>query len=125
MDNVKSHQPRKSRKHRYNAPRHQVRKMLSVHLSHDLIAKYDLRSLPVRKGDTVKVIRGGSKGLSGKIAGVSLKKMKVSVEGATVQKADGKQIEKWIDPSNLSLTKLDLSDPWRKQVIQSYMEDKT
>ena len=89
------------------------------------MAKYDLRSFPVRKGDSVKVLRGSSKGLSGKIVEVDLKKLKVAVEGATIQKADGKQVQKWIDPSNLVLTRFDLSDPWRKQVVESYMEERT
>ncbi len=118
-------QPRKNRKARYNAPQHKRHKMLAVHLSQELMAKYDLRSFPIKKGDTVKVVRGSSKGLSGKIVEVNLKKLKVAVEGATIQKSDGKHVQKWIDPSNLILTRLDLSDPWRKQVVESYMEEST
>ena len=110
-------QPRKQRKMRYNAPIHRRRKMIASHLAEDLMLKYNKRSVPVKKGDTVKIIRGGLKGHIGKVASVDTKKMKITMEGATIAKADKSQVARPIDPSNVIITHLDLSDPWRSKKI--------
>ena len=111
-------QPRKQRKMRYNAPIHRRRKMIASHLAEDLMLKYNKRSVPVKKGDTIKIIRGGLKGHIGKVASVDTRKMKITVEGATVAKADKSQVARPIDPSNVIITHLDLSDPWRSKTIE-------
>lgn len=110
-------QPRKQRKMRYNAPIHRRRKMIASHLAEDLMLKYNKRSVPVKKGDTVKIIRGGLKGHVGKVASVDTRKIKIRVEGATIAKADKSQVARPIDPSNVIITHLDLSDPWRSKKI--------
>jgi large subunit ribosomal protein L24 len=109
--------PRKQHKMLTDAPKHVKYKRMSVHLVEDLLLKYNVRSIPVRKGDTVKIIRGALKGHTDKVAKVSLKKGMVTVENATMAKADGTQLPKWIQPSNLIITKLDLSDPWRRKKL--------
>ncbi|MEM2530312.1 MAG: 50S ribosomal protein L24, partial [Candidatus Bathyarchaeia archaeon] len=53
---VSSRKPRAQRKAMANAPHHRRRKFLSAPLSDELRAKYGLRNLPVRKGDTVTVV---------------------------------------------------------------------
>jgi large subunit ribosomal protein L24 len=101
----------------YTAPKHLRYKQMAAHLSEDLLLKYNVRSVPVRKGDTVKIIRGALKGHVDKVAKVNLKKGLVNVENATIAKADGTQLPKWIHPSNLLITKLDLSDAWRRKKL--------
>lgn len=49
---------RKQRKARANAPLHKKRRMVSAHLDSALMKEYNVRSVAVRKGDTVRVIRG-------------------------------------------------------------------
>ena len=115
--NTKSKQPRKQRKHLFNAPKHVKQKTMSAHLAEDLLLKYNVRSITVRKGDTVKIMRGALRGHVDKVAKVSLKKGMVTIENATIAKADGTQLPKWIHPSNIQITKLDLSDPWRKKKL--------
>jgi hypothetical protein len=44
----------------------------------------------------------------------------VTVENATIAKADGTQLPKWVHPSNLLITRLDLSDPWRKKKLENF-----
>ena len=63
---------------------------MSGHLSKDLKTKYDVRSIPVRKGDTVKVVRGTFKGREGKVTTVYRKKWCVHVEKITREKVNGK-----------------------------------
>jgi large subunit ribosomal protein L24 len=65
-------------------------------------------------------MRGALKGHVDKVAKVNLKKCMVTIENATIAKADGTQLPKWIHPSNLLITKLDLSDPWRKEKLEKF-----
>jgi large subunit ribosomal protein L24 len=116
-----SHKARKQRKARGEAPLHRRRRMVSAHLDSALMREYNIRSVPVRKGDTVKIVRGSSdlKGSENKVASIDLKNYKIIIENITVAKADGTQTERPIDPSNVIITKLDLSDSWRKQKLES------
>ncbi len=118
---TKSTKARKQRKSRANAPLHKKRRMVVAHLDVPLMKEYNVRSLTVRKGDTVKVIRGSEDFKSGeaKVASVDMKNMKIIIENITVPKADGTQKPKPIDPSDVVITKLDLSDPWRKEKLDS------
>lgn len=112
---------RKQRKARANAPLHKRKRMVSAHLDSALMKEYNVRSVAVRKGDTVRVIRGDKdfKASEAKVADVDLKSLKLIIENVTVPKADGTQKPKPVDPSNVLLTKLDLSDPWRKEKLDS------
>ena len=110
-------QPRKQRLVRYNAPLHVRRKQIASHLADNLILRYNRRSIPVVKGDIVRVMRGAFRGHEDKIASVDLKLRKVTVEGVTITKADGKKKARAIDPSNLLITKLNLTDKLRRERI--------
>jgi large subunit ribosomal protein L24 len=90
---------------------------MSAPLSPDLREKYDKRNLPVRKGDTVKVMRGDHAGREGKVAGIDSKKMVIEVEGVTVTKADGTEVPRPIHPSNLMIIKLELKDKEREESL--------
>ncbi|MCK4938451.1 MAG: 50S ribosomal protein L24 [Methanosarcinales archaeon] len=114
---MKSTQPRKQRKARYNARLHQRQKLMSALLSSDLREKYNKRNLPVREGDTVMVMRGDHTGTEGKVELVDLKHTKVVVEGVSVPKADGTEVPRPIHPSNVMITKLDLKDELRKLTL--------
>ncbi len=76
------------------------------------------RSLPVREGDTVRVMRGSQAGSEGKVTEVDHRRLRVLVEGVTVAQADGTEMGKPIHPSNLMITKLDMTDPWRRRLIE-------
>jgi len=114
----RSKKPRKQRKYRYNAPLHLKHKMLSSHLSKDLRKKYNRRSVPLRKGDIVKVMRGEFKGKEGKVALVNTKKMKVFVEGIQRTRKDGTKVNVMFDPSNLLVTSLNLEDKKRNNLLE-------
>ena len=114
----KTHQRRKVRRQWYNEPLHRRRKQIAAHLSDELIERWNVRSLPVRKGDTVLIIRGSFKGHEGKVAGVDVRRRKIKVEGATISKTDGTQVAIPIDPSNVIIRKLDLSDRRRREKLE-------
>ena len=85
-----SSQRRKSRKAHFSAPSHLKRKIMSSHLSKDLKTKYDVRAVAVRKGDTVKVMRGTFKGREGKVQSVYRKRYCLHIEKLTREKTNGK-----------------------------------
>jgi large subunit ribosomal protein L24 len=114
MVNAPSIQPRKQRKTRANEPLHLRHARLGSHLNETLLVKYNRRSFPLVKGDTVKVMRGAFRGHEDKVASVDLKIGKVTVEGVTTTKADGTKKARPVDPSNLLITRLNLTDPLRR-----------
>ena len=122
---MKTINPRKQRKNLYNAPLHKKRKWLSSHLAENLLLKYDKRSIPVIEGDTVKVMRGSFKGHEDKIAQIHVHKQIVEVEGITTVKADGTKIAKPVHPSNLLVTKLNLTDKWRRKKLERGLSEET
>ena len=114
----KSTQPRKQRKFVAKAPLHIRKNMLSVHLSSELRKQYKRRSCLVKKGDKVKILRGNHKGKEGRVESVSYKKYSVNVSGATYPKPDGNTSFYPLDPSNLMILELDLSDTKRKKMLE-------
>lgn len=121
-----SSQPRKQRKAVYDAPLHERQGMVCVHVSKELRAKLNTkkRSLAVRKGDTVKVMRGKNKGKNGKVSRVSLNDLKVFIEGIVVKKAKGEEQLIPVDASNLLLVEADMNDKERKQVLERAAKSK-
>lgn len=118
MKKPTSKKPGKQRKWRAKAPLHAKRKMTSSHMSQELIGKYKRRELPVRKGDVVSVLRGEFKGSSGEVIRVDYASGCVFIEGLTVKKADGTDVERPIHASNLSITELYLEDRERRDILE-------
>lgn len=118
MKRPKSKKPKKQRKFLYTAPLHIRRKLLAAHLSKELRGKYSTRSMSVRKGDEVEVMRGKFKKRTGKIARVSTKKYRVYIEGVMVKRTDGTERQAAIHPSKLKIIKLNLDDKKRLEAIK-------
>jgi large subunit ribosomal protein L24 len=113
-----SKQPRKQRKYRYNAPLHIKRKFASAHLSKELRKKYNKRSAVLRKGDTVKIMRGRFRNTTGKVEEVNVKKTVVYVSGIEVVKRDGTKTRYPLHPSNIMVTELILDDKKRNKIFK-------
>jgi large subunit ribosomal protein L24 len=114
--------PRKQRKLLYNAPAHLRHKLMAAPLSPELSASKGAKTLPVRKGDTVRVMRGDHKGFEGKISRVDLKNYKIYVEGLTREKVDGTNIFISVHPSKVLVKNLNLDDKWRKAILERKKE---
>jgi large subunit ribosomal protein L24 len=95
-----------------------MKSKLNVSLSKDLRKKYGIRNFAVVKGDIVTVKSGGKKSEGGKVVDVDRVSGKISIEGITIAKADGKQKEFYLDPRNIRITRLDLSKPERLQRLK-------
>ena len=80
---------------------------MAAHLSADLRKTVGRRAVIIRKGDTVKIMRGNSKGKQGKIATVNYKHRKLTIEGMVRKKSDGTDVPMPFQPSNLMIVTLD------------------
>jgi len=114
--------PSKQRKMIYQAPDHIRYKLFGAPLSPELRTSQKVKSVPIRSGDTVRVMRGDHKGFEGKIARVNRKKYRIYVEGLTREKVDGTTIFVPIHPSKVMITNLNLDDKWRKKILERRRE---
>jgi large subunit ribosomal protein L24 len=119
-----SKQPRKQRKYRANAPLHTRHKFVSARLSKDLKIQMGKRSMPLRKGDEVKIMNGSSKKSTGSVSRVDLSSLKVYVEGITVKKVDSSEVSRALEPSNLMITKLNMDDKMRRKQMDRVVRRK-
>jgi len=113
---MKSKRPSKQRKALYQAPLHKKHELLSAHLSKELRKQMKKRSLPVRKGDEVKVMRGKFRGTVGKISKVNMKKLKVYIENLKRKKVSGEEVSVPIHPSKLLIVNPVMDDPKRRKI---------
>lgn len=110
---MSSKKPNKSRKAQYNMPLHKRAKAIAGHLSEKLRKELSKRSIPLRKNDTVKIVRGTNKGKTGKITKVDRSLMKIFVEKIVAKKSDGTEYNIAIDPSKVVVIEIDKSDKKR------------
>ncbi|KAN0047333.1 hypothetical protein ACTA71_001715 [Dictyostelium dimigraforme] len=108
---------RKSRKAHFTASSGERRIRMSAALSHDLRTKYNVRSLPIRKDDEVRVVCGDNKNHEGKVVACYRKKYVIHIDKLTVTKTNGNTAQIGVSPSNVILTKLKL-DKDRKALLE-------
>ena len=90
---------------------------MSAPLSKELREQYKIKSLPIRKEDEVRVVRGSKKDSEGKVNSVYRLKYAVQIEKVQKEKSSGASIPINIHPSKVVITKLHL-DKDRKALIQ-------
>ena len=114
--------PSKQRKMLFQAANHRRHKHFAASLSAELKASHGFRALPVRSGDSVRIMRGDQKGFEGKVTRIDQKKYRIHVEGLTREKVDGTTIFVPIHPSKVMITRLNLDDKWRKKILERKKE---
>ena len=119
---MKTIKPQKSRTRARRTSLHKRHKRFSAPLSPKLKESHNVRSFPMRKGDTVQITRGDHRGFEGKISRTDLKKSKVFVEGVNREKADGTTVPIPIHPSNVMITRFTLDDKWRRKILERKRE---
>ncbi|BCS04957.1 60S ribosomal protein L26-1 [Aspergillus awamori] len=108
---------RKSRAAHFNAPSSERRVILSAPLSSELRAKYNVRSMPIRKDDEVMVVRGSNKGREGKVTSVYRLKWAIHVERISRDKSNGQSVPIPLHPSKVVIKKLHL-DKDREAILE-------
>ena len=109
----KSVQPRKQRAYTKNCPINIRGNIMCSHLSKELKEKHGTRSIRIKKGDKIKVLRGQFKRVMGKVEKVNTKRQRIFVTGVEQEKMDGSKALYPIHPSNVSIIELDLEDKRR------------
>ena len=118
QDTKRLKNPGKQRKRLFNAPAHIRHKLMAAPLSKELTTSKGVKTLPVRKGDTVQIKRGDNKGFEGKVSRVDLKAYRIYLEGLTREKVDGTNIFISVHPSKVQIRSLNLDDKWRKNILE-------
>lgn len=99
-------------------PLHKRSGRLSAHLSSDLIDKFGTRSMIVRVGDKVMVMRGDHVGHEDEVSEVDPDEGVVYVKDVTQDKADGTKSFIPVRASNVAITNLNLDDERRQKIMQ-------
>ena len=114
-----SRQPRKQRNRQARAPLHERHKQVRAPLSPELRDEHGPRSVRVNEGDTVEVQRGDFAGESGEVVTVDLRATEIHVEDVTLETADGEEVPRPLEASNVQVTELDLDDEVREARLES------
>ncbi len=102
----------------YTAPLHRKSKQVSATLSEELRRQYGRRSVRVRKGDTVRVMRGEYKGIEGKVQRVHVKDCRLEIEGLQREKVRGDKVPVLIHASKVMVIALDMGDKLRESILR-------
>ena len=108
----------------YRAMNQVVNKQICAPISKDLRKKYSRRSIRIMADDTVKVIRGEYKGLTGKVTKISTENSGVAIEGNKKEKLKGEKIDVYIHSTNMIITSLNTSDKWRVKILEKKPKSK-
>ena len=74
--------------------------------------------MTVVENDTVTITKGDRKLTEGKVVRVSTKNCKVYIEGVTRTRLDGSTVQIPVRAENVMITKLNLDDNRRKQILE-------
>jgi len=115
---LKSKIPRKQRNFLRKGKLHLIKHVIKAPLSPQLREKYHTRSMGLRVGDLVKIMKGDYKGQTGKIESIQIKKQIVYISNITIEKANGSKSKVPFKPSNLMILELNMSDKWRNKILE-------
>jgi large subunit ribosomal protein L24 len=91
---------------------------MAAPLSEDLQDRYGIKRMPVKVKDKVLILRGDFAYSEGEVTEVDLKRMRIFVNGVTVEKTDGTEQFYPVHPSNVVITDLNLKDERRSRIIE-------
>ena len=101
-----------------------LNKQICAPISKDLRKKYSRRSVRIMIDDTVKVIRGEYKGITGKVSKISTENNSIAIEGNKKEKLKGDKIDVYIHTTNVIITALNTDDKWRLKILEKKPKSK-
>ena len=117
--------PTKNRNNKiYRAVNQVVSKQICAPLSKQLRKNYERRRIRIMTDDTVKVIRGEYKGITGKVTKISSDSNSVAIEGNKKEKLKGEKIDVYIHSTNVIITALNTNDKWRVKILEKKPKSK-
>jgi len=115
---TKTKSPTKQRNKIKKATSFHRHKLMSVRLSKDLRKKYNVKKMPVRKGDTVYVTAGDFVGTEGKVQIANYNKQKLLIGGIAKEKADKSKIMYPIHVSKVVIRRFGQVGTKRKAILE-------
>ena len=104
--------------HTHRAMNQILNKQICASISKALRKRYTRRSIRCMTDDTVKVMRGEYKGLTGKVTKISTETSGVAIEGNKKEKLKGEKIDVYIHSTNMIITSLNTDDKWRLKILE-------
>ena len=101
-----------------------LNKQICAPISKDQRKKYSRRNIRIMTNDTVKVMRGEYKGLTGKVTKISTETSGVAIEGNKKEKLKGEKIDVYIHSTNMIITSLNTDDKWRLKILEKKPKSK-
>ena len=108
----------------YRATNQFASKQICAPISKDLRKKYSRRSARIMLEDTIRVIRGEYKGITGKVSKISTESNSIAIEGNKKEKLKGDKIDIYIHVTNVIITALNTDDKWRLKILEKKPKSK-
>jgi len=109
---------------RYRASNQVISKQIAAPITKELRKKYSRRNARIMVDDTVKVIRGEYKGITGKVSKISTENNSIAIEGNKKEKLKGDKIDIYIHTTNVIITALNTDDKWRLKILEKKSKSK-
>ncbi|MGA8663470.1 MAG: 50S ribosomal protein L24 [Thermoplasmata archaeon] len=122
---VSPHSPRRQRRAVYNADTFERRLRMTVPLSRELRSRFHVRSVPLRKGDTVRVMKGSFIGREERVAKMDRRSYTVTLDNVTLKTGEEKLKPLPVRTNHLLIIRLNLADAWRRKSLQVREEEVT
>mmetsp|Transcript_10472 Transcript_10472/g.23362 ORF Transcript_10472/g.23362 Transcript_10472/m.23362 type:complete len:118 (+) Transcript_10472:614-967(+) len=94
------------------------KKLMSSPTSKNLKIKYEIKRIPIRRGDYVIILRGNQKGKLGKITQCSRRNFFIFVENVIGVKTSNMNYFIQINPSNVLVSKINLTDTRKEKFLK-------
>ncbi len=122
---ISPHSPRRQRKAHFTADPFHRRLKMTIPLSRELRRRFHRRAVPVRKGDTVRVLSGSYEGREERVARVVRRDYAVVLDNVTLKSGEDKLKPLPLRTNHLVITRLNLADAWRRRQLRVADEDTT
>lgn len=122
---ISPHAPRRQRKAVYDADLFERRLRMTVPLSRELRSRFHRRSVPLRKGDTVRVMKGSYVGREERVQKIDRRGYTVTLDNVTLKSGEEKLKPLPIRTNHLLVVRLNLADEWRREALKVRPEELT
>ncbi len=111
--------PAKTRlKQIYDVPAHRRSRSVGANLSPELRAQYGIKSIRVKRDDSIRVMRGEYRGIEGKVTKVHPAEGRLTIEGIQREKVKGGNVPVLVHASKIVVVGLSLDDKWRQALLE-------
>lgn len=119
-----SKKPKKMRKNYFNRSLHRRQKKMMAPLTEEARIEYGIKRAPVRTGDQVIVEKGDFKDHIGEVVRVDRKDYQVYLEGVSIEKPSGQDVNIPVKPWDVSIMELKMDEVRRETLKRKEKSEK-